>query len=143
MRRLAFFLVGLGLAVALFVVLRPTGDGDRDTTPPPPPPPAPQHEPSPDPKPRPPSNTAVVVQLSVRGGRPVGGVRTIRVRRSRPVRLIVRSDVSDHVHVHGYDLVRDVGPGGPAVFTFRARLPGAFVIELEERALHLAQLQVR
>ena len=143
MRRLAFVLVGVVLAVALFAALQPR-DGDDDGASPPPPPQSPQPEPAPDPtpEPNPSANAPLVVRVTVRGGRPVGGLRTIRVRRNRPVRLIVRSDVADHVHVHGYDLMRDVGPGRTAIFAFRARLPGAFVVELEDRGLHLAQLEV-
>ena len=57
--------------------------------------------------------------------------------------LRVRSNVADHVHVHGYDLMRDVAPGKPAELTFRATIPGRFEVELEERGLQIAELTVR
>jgi heme/copper-type cytochrome/quinol oxidase subunit 2 len=57
--------------------------------------------------------------------------------------LIVRSDVADHVHVHGYDLMQDVAPGAPARISFRADAPGRFEVELEDRHLPLTELVVR
>jgi hypothetical protein len=55
----------------------------------------------------------------------------------------VRADVSDHVHLHGYDVFRDVSPGGPARLRFRATIPGRFEVELEDRKLQIAQIEVR
>jgi hypothetical protein len=51
--------------------------------------------------------------------------------------------VSDHVHLHGYDIVRDVAPGRPAVIRFRATTAGRFEVELEDRGLQIAELEVR
>ena len=49
-----------------------------------------------------------------------------------------------HIHVHGYDLVAGVGPGlPPARIRFRATTPGRFEVELEDRRLQIAQLEVR
>jgi hypothetical protein len=83
------------------------------------------------------------LELTVRDGRPVGGVRRLDVERGQGVVLVVRSDVADHVHVHGVDLFRDVGPGSPARLRFRSRVAGVIEIELEDRHLLLAELQVR
>jgi hypothetical protein len=47
------------------------------------------------------------------------------------------------VHVHGYDLFRDVAPGRPARFSFPARVDGVFEIELEDRAEQIISLRVR
>jgi hypothetical protein len=58
------------------------------------------------------------------------------------VRLLVRSDVADHVHLHGYDIFRDVAPGAPARLAFRATVPGRFEVELEDRGIQIAELQV-
>jgi hypothetical protein len=66
----------------------------------------------------------------------------LAVPRETRVRLVVIANVSDHVHVHGYDLMRDVSPGRPAVLQFRARLVGRFEIELEDQAREIAQLTV-
>jgi hypothetical protein len=85
----------------------------------------------------------VTVRLTVQGGRPVGGIARPSVKQGRRVRIVVRSDVADHVHLHGYDLMRDVGPGSPAQIVFTADIPGRFEIELEDRSLQLAELEVR
>jgi heme/copper-type cytochrome/quinol oxidase subunit 2 len=65
------------------------------------------------------------------------------VKQGRQVRFVVRADVSDHVHVHGYDLMHDVAPGKPAQIAFRATVPGQFEVELEDRGLQIAELEVR
>ena len=79
----------------------------------------------------------------MREARAVGGVRRVTVRKGRRVVLLVRSDVSDEVHLHGYDVSRDVAPGSPARLRFRATLPGRFEVELEEHGRQIAEVQVR
>ena len=56
--------------------------------------------------------------------------------------LIVRSDVADEVHLHGYDLAAEVAPGQPAQIRFRADDVGEFELELEERGVPIAELVV-
>ena len=64
------------------------------------------------------------------------------VRKPQRVELVVHSDVADEVHVHGYDLMRDVAPGSPARIGFAATIPGRFEIELEGRGVQIAELTV-
>ncbi|MGH3045975.1 MAG: hypothetical protein ACRDNC_03085 [Gaiellaceae bacterium] len=90
-----------------------------------------------------PPPTAVRVVVEVRDGGPVGGVQRVQVDRRERVVLVVRSDVADHVHVHGVDIFRNVAPGSPARLQFRPRTPGVLEIELENRHLLIAQLEVR
>lgn len=80
--------------------------------------------------------------VTVRGGRAVGGVERLEYEKDEPVRFVVRSDVSDEVHVHGYDISKDVAAGGSARFDFRATLEGVFEIELESRGEQIAELVV-
>jgi hypothetical protein len=82
------------------------------------------------------------VQIIVQNGKPVGGVKKIKVNKGDPVRFTVTSDVSDEVHVHGYDFHKDVGKGGSASFDFPAKIDGVFVIELESRSEQIASLEV-
>jgi len=91
----------------------------------------------------PPQPEPTTISVTVRGGRPVGGIKRVTVEQGEVVRVVVRSDVVDHVHVHGYDVLRDVGPGRPALMAFRATVAGGFEIELEERGLQIAQVEVR
>jgi hypothetical protein len=125
-------------AVGLFIALRPDDDdggaqtttttATTSTTTPtttvPPPPPAPP----------PPAR----VRINVRDGRPVGGIRRVTVGKGRTVVLIVTSDVADHVHLHGYDVMRDVAPGRPARLSFKATIVGTVEVELEDRRVPLA-----
>jgi heme/copper-type cytochrome/quinol oxidase subunit 2 len=82
------------------------------------------------------------VAIAIRGGRPVGGIRRVTVAKNRQVVLVVRSDVADHMHLHGYDVMRDVAPGAPAQLRFRATIPGRFEVELEDRGLQIADITV-
>jgi heme/copper-type cytochrome/quinol oxidase subunit 2 len=67
----------------------------------------------------------------------------LTVPKDTRVRIVAIADVTDHIHVHGYDLMADVAPGSPAVVLFTAELPGRFEIELEDRGRQIAQLTVR
>jgi hypothetical protein len=83
-------------------------------------------------------------EVTVKEGEPVGGVRRLPVRKGTRVRLTVRSTdaTSDEVHVHGYDLKRDLRARGSVRFVFEAKLEGVFEIELEEAKTPLAKLAV-
>lgn len=82
--------------------------------------------------------------MEVRGGRPVGGVRRIDLKRGERVRLVVRSpDTSDELHLHGYDRVAPLVPGEPARLSFQATLEGVFEMELERAHVQIAKLTVR
>jgi hypothetical protein len=85
---------------------------------------------------------AVQIVVRVRGGKPVDGIVRAQARKGDPVVVIVGSDVSDEVHIHGYDLKGDVAPGMPVRIRFDANLTGRFEIELENRGEQIAQLTV-
>jgi hypothetical protein len=82
------------------------------------------------------------IVIVVRGGQPVGGVKRPEIDEGKQVVLIVRADVSDHMHLHGYDLLADVAPGQPGRIRFSADLVGRFDLELEDRAVLIAELRV-
>ena len=81
------------------------------------------------------------VRISFLNGE-VNGPRRPQFTVGDRVVLIVRADVEDHVHVHGYDLMDDVAPGNPARISFRADSEGRFEVELEDRHLPLTELVV-
>lgn len=87
------------------------------------------------------SPNALQVRIAARGDG-TGDIRRVSVERGQRVTLIVTSDVADHVHLHGYDVMRDVAPGAPARIVFRATAPGRFEVELEDRGIELAELRV-
>jgi hypothetical protein len=84
----------------------------------------------------------LVVQVDD-SGLPVGGIQRFDVEEDAQVVLIVRSEVSDHMHLHGYDFIADVAPGHPGRITFRADKTGRFELELEDRTELIAELRVR
>lgn len=144
--RVGIALITAATLVALFVVARPDGDepSPAETTsaatatrtePPELQPIEPTGSVRTEPEP---------VRLTVRvvDGRPDGGIARAEASEGDSVVLVVRSDVSDHVHVHGYDLFSDVAPGRPARMQFRATLTGRFEIELEDLGREIAQLTV-
>ncbi len=68
----------------------------------------------------------------------------IKVPVDAKVRLTVSSDVANEIHVHGYEIYKDVEPGKPAVITFKADQQGLFEVETHESpVLILGQLQVQ
>ena len=83
------------------------------------------------------------MRIRVVGGAPQGGIVRKTVDQGDRVVIVVTSDVADHVHLHGYDIMRDVAPGRPARIPFRATVPGRFEVELEDRSLQIADLTVR
>ena len=82
------------------------------------------------------------VVIHVVDGKPQGGVQKITVKKGDPVKFTVQSDVSDEIHVHGYNFHKDVEKGGSVSFNFPAKIEGIFDIELESRGEQIASLQV-
>jgi hypothetical protein len=145
MNKVVLGLAGVAILVALFVVLRPDDDDEDQASPPPPPATTTTARTTT----RATTTTTArpagptTIRIVVRGGRVVGGLRRARLERGDRAVLVVRADVTDHVHLHGYDIMRDVAPGRPARLRFRATIPGRFEVELEDRRLQIAQLEVR
>ena len=70
-----------------------------------------------------------VTRIDVKGGVIEGAVKSIEVAKGDTVRIVVTSDVGDEIHLHGYDIEKEAGPGKPARFEFKANLEGAFELE--------------
>jgi hypothetical protein len=84
----------------------------------------------------------VTVSIVVQDGAPKGGIVRATVNKDDHVALVVKSDVADEIHLHGYDLMKDVEAGGTATIAFKADVPGQFEVELEDRGLQIAELTV-
>jgi hypothetical protein len=111
-------------AVLLFIVLK--GDDGLDST-----------------------AAAGPTKITFRNGVPVGGVREIEVAKGDPVRLEVTPDVLAEVHVHGYEVTKDVEAGQTAKLAFPATAEGVFQVEVhhlvngeEEGGVQVAELNV-
>jgi hypothetical protein len=73
---------------------------------------------------------------------PDGGVQDLEVKKGGRVHLVVKSDTADEIHIHGYDIHKDVPRNGSATFDFAAKIDGGFVIELENHKQQIANLKV-
>lgn len=149
--RALLILGGLAVAVVLFVALRDgddngptaetqptttqgttTGDTGTGTETSPTTGTAPQPDPAPERR---------RFQLTIPPDGPEG-IERIDVELDERVVLSIRSGVADHAHLHGYDLMADLGPGTVGQIRFRADIPGRFELELEDRGQQFAQLTV-
>jgi hypothetical protein len=83
-----------------------------------------------------------VPTIVVKNGEPVGGVQELEYSAGDQIHFEVRSDVADEIHVHGYDLMKDVTAGGSVSFSFPAEIEGIFEVELEGRKEQIAELRV-
>jgi hypothetical protein len=128
--------------VILFVALSP-GDAPDDGSPTPSTSVSPSVDdgsPSVSPTPPPPPEPTVI-EVTVQSGT-VRGPDRPTVTQGDEVLIVVRADVSDHVHVHSYDLMADVAPAEPARIRFVADVAGVFEVELEDAGRLLFQLEV-
>jgi len=147
-QRALLVLAALGVLLVAFVVIRGGEDQPHRSASPAPatqapatsepaPVPTPDHEAQPEPESPPVERTIRVV-----GGQPSAGARTLTFVKGERVAFEVVSDVADEIHVHGYDLRKDVAPGATARYAFKATIEGRFEIELENAGTLIATLEV-
>jgi FtsP/CotA-like multicopper oxidase with cupredoxin domain len=90
-----------------------------------------------------PAPAAQFTTIVVKGGKPVGGVKTITVRKGDQVRIEVTSpDTTSEIHLHGYDVKRELKAGDSVRFSFVANAEGIFEMELEQTAVQIAKIVV-
>jgi hypothetical protein len=127
-RRLSLGLAAgaIALAIGLFVVLKDNDGSDSTST-----------------------AARGPTKITFRNGAPVGGVREVEVAKGDPIRLQVTPDVAAEVHVHGYELAKDVKAGETAKLDFPASAEGVFEIEVhhlvngeEQGGVPVAELRV-
>ena len=100
----------------------PTTEGGQETS-------TPTPTPTPTPKPQPPLLQA-------------GKVTKLRFDEGETVRFRVRSDKPEHVHIHGYDIMKDVKANETTRIFFKATIDGIFEIEFEDAQKPIAELRV-
>ena len=88
------------------------------------------------------TTTKGVTTIVIKNGKPVGGIAQLTYNKGEEVRFKVDSDVSDEVHMHGYDIMKDVKAGGSVSFDFPATIEGVFEAELEGRKEQILELTV-
>ena len=80
--------------------------------------------------------------VRVVNAKPEGGVKKLEFKKGDQVNFKVVSDTADEIHVHGYDLMKDVEKGGSVSFSFKGSIDGRFVVELEDHKQQIAELDV-
>lgn len=137
-RRVALLVGVVVIAVVAFVALKPDSGSKKQSS-------VPTTGPTAQTTPSGGSTTPSeppIQNVRVKGGKPVGGVADLGFQKGDEVRFAVTSDVADEVHVHGYDLMKDVTPGKTVVFAFKGDIDGEFEVELENRGEQIASLKV-
>ena len=69
-------------------------------------------------------------------------MRRIEVKKGDTVRFRATSTNADHVHVHGYDKLKDIPAGKTVTMSFKADIEGIFEIELEDAKKQIGELRV-
>ena len=82
------------------------------------------------------------IEVSIAHGKISGTSGRVQVAKGSPVTLVVTSDVADEVHLHGYDIEKELAPGKPTTLQFTANLTGVFEVELHKANVVLLRLQV-
>jgi heme/copper-type cytochrome/quinol oxidase subunit 2 len=71
----------------------------------------------------------VAFELRIANGRVPENMRRIRVKRNDVVTLKWSTDKAMSLHLHGYDIEKQVAPGAVTEMTFTARATGRFTVE--------------
>ena len=66
--------------------------------------------------------------VTLRGGTLVGQDNTLKVGQGETVELAITSDRPMMLHLHGYELMTEVGPNRPGKIVFVAKIAGRFPV---------------
>lgn len=81
--------------------------------------------------------------FTIRDGKKIAGPPIIQVPLNTEIRLVVNADKQDELHVHGYDLAKELPAGETIELIFTAERSGRFGIELHDAHAELTTLQVQ
>ena len=90
-----------------------------------------------------PASEAKVIMVNVVKGVPKGGIQRPTVHKGDKVVLVVRTDSGEAVHLHGYNIEKDVVPGQAVRMPFTANIAGRFEVELHPTDALLAVIEVK
>jgi hypothetical protein len=111
----------VAVAVVLLIVLGGGGDDERKTT----------------------EAGEVPTVVVNKQGEPVGGIRELVYRKGDRIRFKVKVPFQEEVHLHGYDVAKEVPEGGGTVtYDLPAEIEGKFEAELEDRKEQIVELTV-
>jgi len=76
-------------------------------------------------------------------GEPVGGIAELTYKKGDRIHFKVEVPFEEEVHLHGYDVMKEVPKGGGTVtYDLPAELEGVFEAELEGRGEQIVELKV-
>lgn len=127
--RLLVILVAATVAVTAFLLLRDSNDDHAEP---------PITTPAKGGKQAQPAPPTIVIE----NGEPVGGPADLDFDKGSRIRFTVKSDVDEEVHLHGYDVSKDVRAGGEVSFNVPATIDGVFEAELEHSGVEITQITV-
>jgi hypothetical protein len=137
-QRLIFLLLAVVIAVVAVVVLTGSGDSTERAD-------APTATPTVTSPAATATATATAEPQEAEPAAPLltpGKERDVEATEGDDVTLRVRSPAGDEVHVHGYDIERELPAGETVTLRFKATITGIFEIELHHSGAALGRLKV-
>jgi hypothetical protein len=71
-----------------------------------------------------------------------GKVTRLEFKEGDTIKFRVVSEVDEEVHIHGYDIAKDIGAGETITISFPATIEGIFEIEFEDAKEQIGELRV-
>jgi plastocyanin len=88
-----------------------------------------------------PAKPAIQV-ITIKNGKAVGGVQTVTVTKGDRARFKVASDADHEIHLHGFDIAKDVKAGGSVTYNVKTDAPGIYEFEIEDTSTKIGQVKV-
>ena len=82
------------------------------------------------------------IAVVIADGTVIPNAEDVQVKQGQTVRVTIRSDVPESIHVHGYDETAEADADKPGEVTFTADVKGVFEIETHESGKLVAKLIV-
>jgi hypothetical protein len=142
--RLSFLAIAVVILVVAFVALRPSSDDPETTADAPTATPTLTETPAAGETSTPAPTETPTPKPTVDPGPLLTGSKVVKLRfdKGDTVRFRVRSPQDEEVHIHGYDIKKDVKANQTARVAFQAKIDGIFEIEFEHSAKQIAELRV-
>jgi sRNA-binding carbon storage regulator CsrA len=142
--RLAFLGVAVVILVAAFIALRPSSDDTKTTADAPTAAATPTDTSTPAAGETDTPTATPTPKPTVDPGPLLTGSKVVKLRFAKgdTVRFRIRAPKDEEVHIHGYDIKKNVKAGQTAKVSFKATIDGIFEIEFEDSATQIAELRV-
>ena len=87
--------------------------------------------------------TQRTIAVTVRGNRVTPAPRTVELKVGETITLEVTSDHADQLHVHGFDIEKELPAGTPVRVELTGESPGVYEVETHEPSLRLLKIAVQ